>query len=131
MIDSILNPFHSIIVCLFFNVVLTYLVHIIFNSGYGHDKSSHTYHLHLAGYKFIVIPDAFVVHIDHGVPTWRNNANKTRIWVNWYSFALEKEAEFGGSIAAPKLFFSPEWWGSAQRNKEERDKTMKDTVIHV
>ena len=81
-------------------------------SGYGHDKSSHTYHLHLAGYNFIVLPDAFVVHIDHGVPTWRNNANKTRIWVNWYSFALEKEAKFGTiDSKKPKLFFAPEWWG--------------------
>ena len=93
------------------------MVQIIFNSGYGHDKSSHTYHLHLAGYKFIVIPDAFVVHIDHGVPTWRNNANKTRIWVNWYSFALEKEAQLGGS--GKKIFFAPKWWGEDVVSEEE------------
>ena len=85
-------------------------------SGYGHDKSSHTYHLHLSGFHFIVLPEAFVVHIDHGVPTWRNEANKTRIWVNWYSFALEKEAEFGGNANQPKLFFAPEWWGKQKES---------------
>ena len=71
-------------------------------------------HLHLAGFNFIVLPDAFVVHIDHGVPKWRNNANKTRIWVNWYSFALEKEAELGGG--GKKLFFAPKWWGEEDVN---------------
>ena len=86
-------------------------------SGYGHDKSSHTYHLHLAGYNFIVLPEAFVVHIDHGVPKWRNNANKTRIWINWYSFALEKEAELGGG--GKKLFFAPKWWGEDVVSEEE------------
>ena len=49
------------------------------------------------------------MHMDHGVPAWRNQANKTRIWVNWYSFALEKEAELGGG--GRKLYFSPEFWG--------------------
>jgi hypothetical protein len=87
-------------------------------SGYGHDKSSHTFHLNMAGFQFVVLPEAFVVHMDHGVPAWRNEANTTRIWVNWYSFALEKEAELGGG--GRKLYFAPEFWGLHEaHNKNE------------
>ena len=76
-------------------------------SGYGHDKSSHIYELYARGYNFIVLPEAFVIHIEHGVPHWRNTANKTRIWVNWYAFALQKEEQFRDVGA--KAYFSGSW----------------------
>ena len=82
-------------------------------SGYGHDKSSHTFQLYLEGFQFVVLPEAFVVHIDHGVPSWRNTANKTRIWTNWYAFALEKEASLGEG--KKKLYFAP---GPFERHKD-------------
>ena len=76
-------------------------------SGYGHDKSSHIFELYMRGYNLIVLPEAFVIHIEHGVPHWRNTANKTRIWVNWYSFALQKEEQFRDVGA--KAYFSGSW----------------------
>eukprot|EP00945_MAST-04E_sp_MAST-4E-sp1_P003321 g3321.t1 len=79
-------------------------------SGYGHDKSSHIFDLYMQDYKFIVLPEAFVIHIEHGVPGWRNTANKTRIWVNWYSFALQKEEQYREFKS--KSFFSGAWENS-------------------
>eukprot|EP00164_Ancoracysta_twista_P002249 GFYU01002971.1.p1 GENE.GFYU01002971.1~~GFYU01002971.1.p1 ORF type:complete len:649 (+),score=146.51 GFYU01002971.1:144-2090(+) len=66
--------------------------------GYGHDKSSHAYELAKAGYKFFVLPEAFVIHIDHGVPKWREQRDLTRIWRNWYDFVFDLEVKYGPTV---------------------------------
>jgi len=38
--------------------------------GYGNDKASHCYELDKAGYKFMVIPDAFLIHTPHPQGNW-------------------------------------------------------------
>jgi hypothetical protein len=64
--------------------------------------------LHLAGYRFVVLPDAFVIHIEHGKPKWRATANETRVWVNWYSFAHANEYKYRADHK-PKKFFTEGW----------------------
>mmetsp|Transcript_50615 Transcript_50615/g.105733 ORF Transcript_50615/g.105733 Transcript_50615/m.105733 type:complete len:543 (-) Transcript_50615:13-1641(-) len=38
--------------------------------GYGNDKASHCYELNAAGFKFMVAPEAFVVHVQHAQGSW-------------------------------------------------------------
>lgn len=38
--------------------------------GYGNDKASHGYELNAAGFKFMVTPEAFVVHVAHAQGSW-------------------------------------------------------------
>ncbi len=40
-------------------------------AGYGNDKAVQTYEMNLRGFKFVVMPDAFVIHIEHEAGPWR------------------------------------------------------------
>lgn len=48
--------------------------------GYGFDKNFHTWHLALAGYSFWVLPDVFVVHINHPVASWDGPSHNQQQW---------------------------------------------------
>ena len=75
-------------------------------SGYGGTNRLIYTNYTLVGITYC-FTEAFVIHIEHGVPHWRNTANKTRIWVNWYAFALQKEEQFRDVGA--KAYFSGSW----------------------
>mmetsp|Transcript_13887 Transcript_13887/g.44486 ORF Transcript_13887/g.44486 Transcript_13887/m.44486 type:complete len:715 (+) Transcript_13887:44-2188(+) len=85
--------------------------------GYGQDKVSHAYELSLADYRFVVLPDVFVIHLDHPVPKWRSDQNVTRVWVNWYSFVYDRERAHGGGL------FSPNAGGVSGRELESSSKS--------
>eukprot|EP01132_Coremiostelium_polycephalum_P009281 gene9281-11376_t len=38
--------------------------------GYGWDKNSHTFGMAAAGFKFIVLPEGWIVHMDHPTKAW-------------------------------------------------------------
>ena len=40
-------------------------------AGYGNDKAIQTYEMSWRGFKFLVMPDAFVIHIEHEAGPWR------------------------------------------------------------
>jgi len=54
-------------------------------SGYGWDKVSHSYHLHLLEYNFYVFPEVFIVHLYHPSAPWskRSDEDLLQIWLNW------------------------------------------------
>jgi hypothetical protein len=40
-------------------------------AGYGNDKAVQTYEMNWRGFKFLVMPDSFVIHIEHDAGPWR------------------------------------------------------------
>jgi hypothetical protein len=40
-------------------------------AGYGNDKAVQTYEMSFRGFKFLVLPDSFVIHIEHEAGPWR------------------------------------------------------------
>lgn len=48
--------------------------------GYGFDKNTHTYALAVAGYTFEVLPDAFVIHLNHEVADWDGPSIQDQLW---------------------------------------------------
>ena len=40
-------------------------------AGYGNDKAVQTYEMSLRGFKFLVLPESFVIHIEHEAGPWR------------------------------------------------------------
>jgi hypothetical protein len=40
-------------------------------AGYGNDKAVQSYEMSLRGFKFLVLPDSFVIHIEHEAGPWR------------------------------------------------------------
>lgn len=38
--------------------------------GYGNDKVSHAYELFLARFRFVVLPNVFLIHMEHPPPQW-------------------------------------------------------------
>lgn len=54
--------------------------------GYGNDKASHAYELQAAGFRFVVAPDSFIIHRDHGEPAWRADQSSSESWDNWWLF---------------------------------------------
>ena len=54
-------------------------------AGYGNDKAVQTYEMNLRGFKFVVMPDAFVIHIEHEAGPWRYiNFHSCMFAVNGY-----------------------------------------------
>ena len=43
--------------------------------GYGNDKTSYTLELLAAGFEFVVLPESFILHVEHGTPRWRKHAS--------------------------------------------------------
>lgn len=60
-------------------------------AGYGNDKAVQTYEMNLRGFKFVVMPDAFVIHIEHEAGPWR--------YINFHScmFAIDGYCGFDTS----------------------------------
>eukprot|EP01132_Coremiostelium_polycephalum_P008037 gene8037-9885_t len=60
-------------------------------AGYGWDKVSHTYQLNSLGYKFIVLPDAYMIHLSHPEGSWnkRTEDELLGIWVNWFESCID------------------------------------------
>jgi len=48
--------------------------------GYGFDKNSHTLVMAMQGYRFIVLPEAFIIHINHQESTWEGPKQKQQQW---------------------------------------------------
>ncbi len=40
-------------------------------AGYGNDKAVQTYEMSWRNFKFLVMPDAFIIHIEHEAGPWR------------------------------------------------------------
>ena len=61
--------------------------------GYGFDKAAQAYALSRRGFEFYVLPSAFIVHRDHGVPAWRGQMPliTTSIWSHVYEYIFEVE----------------------------------------
>eukprot|EP00295_Goniomonas_pacifica_P050126 CAMPEP_0175900056 /NCGR_PEP_ID=MMETSP0108-20121206/2132_1 /TAXON_ID=195067 ORGANISM="Goniomonas pacifica, Strain CCMP1869" /NCGR_SAMPLE_ID=MMETSP0108 /ASSEMBLY_ACC=CAM_ASM_000204 /LENGTH=176 /DNA_ID=CAMNT_0017221561 /DNA_START=152 /DNA_END=683 /DNA_ORIENTATION=+ len=51
-------------------------------ASYGGDKSSHALEMYEAGFKFVVAPEAFIIHKPHAPGNWRSAYNWTRAWMN-------------------------------------------------
>eukprot|EP00499_Haloplacidia_sp_CaronLabIsolate_P002404 CAMPEP_0196774364 /NCGR_PEP_ID=MMETSP1104-20130614/3351_1 /TAXON_ID=33652 /ORGANISM="Cafeteria sp., Strain Caron Lab Isolate" /LENGTH=587 /DNA_ID=CAMNT_0042144519 /DNA_START=66 /DNA_END=1826 /DNA_ORIENTATION=+ len=67
--------------------------------GYGLDKVSHSHELGLVpGFKLMVEPTTFVMHINHGVADWAHphTQNRTRVYASWYGFIYSSERQYGG-----------------------------------
>jgi glycosyltransferase involved in cell wall biosynthesis len=79
--------------------------------GYGNDKASHTYELQAAGFRFVVAPQPFIIHQDHGVPTWRKDQGSGDAWLRWTQFANDVATRYHGFIEPV-----PEWLKQACRN---------------
>uniref|UniRef100_A0A7S3DJR4 Glycosyltransferase family 49 protein n=1 Tax=Palpitomonas bilix TaxID=652834 RepID=A0A7S3DJR4_9EUKA len=47
-------------------------------SGYGHNKAEHALHLHHFNYKFLVMPNDFLIHINHRISDTQRKVNQTR-----------------------------------------------------
>jgi len=50
--------------------------------GYGFDKNSHTFTMAVQGYKFLVLPEAFIIHINHPESSWEGPSLRNQIWDN-------------------------------------------------
>jgi hypothetical protein len=78
--------------------------------GYGFDKNFHAYHLALAGYQFWVLPDQFVVHVNHPSTSWDGPSHHEQQWdslmVVCHRFPLLR-AQYGFSPRSP-VFDEPE-----------------------
>eukprot|EP01132_Coremiostelium_polycephalum_P000424 gene424-536_t len=48
--------------------------------GYGFDKNSHTFQMAVQGYKFIVLPHAFIIHINHPASSWEGPSHRDQQW---------------------------------------------------
>lgn len=91
---------------------------------------SHVYELHLAGYRFVVLPDVFAIHMDHPVPKWRAAQNVTRVWVNWYAFIYDREREHGGGLFSPNSGGVSGGDGSASRASQALDAESPPRASH-
>ena len=62
--------------------------------------------LYEAGYKFVGIPNVFIIHWDHGVPKWRNKGDfvRVRVWINYFNFLEEIQMKYKTTIPAKWLF---------------------------
>lgn len=49
--------------------------------GYGHDKASYLMELDMAGYGFWVLPDVWIVHINHGTPQWKEQQTAIEVLI--------------------------------------------------
>lgn len=80
--------------------------------GYGFDKASQAYALSRTDFSFLVLPQAFIVHRDHGVPTWRKQMPQITftIWSNIYEFVFETEVETHKETTWAKLWHSKFDW---------------------
>ncbi|GAM29087.1 hypothetical protein SAMD00019534_122630 [Acytostelium subglobosum LB1] len=61
-------------------------------AGYGWDKVSHIYFLHLLEFKFLVMPEAYMVHMEHpSSTTWSNRTTADKEWIfsSWYESITE------------------------------------------
>ena len=62
--------------------------------GYGNDKASHAYEMAAAGFQFFVAPRSFIVHQDHGEPSWRADQSSSASWEMWFEFIRDMAAKY-------------------------------------
>jgi len=48
--------------------------------GYGFDKNTHSYTLAVAGYSFYVLPESFVIHLNHPEAAWDGPSIQKQLW---------------------------------------------------
>jgi len=48
--------------------------------GYGFDKNTHVFALAAAGYQFFVLPDPFIIHVNHEVVQWDGPSIQDQLW---------------------------------------------------
>eukprot|EP01133_Synstelium_polycarpum_P011011 gene11011-12832_t len=48
--------------------------------GYGFDKNSHVFSMAVAGYDFVVLPHAFIIHINHPTSSWEGPSLNEQQW---------------------------------------------------
>lgn len=70
--------------------------------GYGNDKSSHTYEVAIAGFKFLVLPDPFIIHKDHPSPAWRSDQGSEEVWRRWAEFTRAMKFKYGNTVEVPE-----------------------------
>eukprot|EP00026_Physarum_polycephalum_P011009 Phypoly_transcript_11200.p1 GENE.Phypoly_transcript_11200~~Phypoly_transcript_11200.p1 ORF type:complete len:366 (+),score=38.93 Phypoly_transcript_11200:29-1126(+) len=70
--------------------------------GYGNDKSSHAYELAVAGFKFTVLPDPFIIHKNHPSPAWRSGQGSEEAWKLWMNFVRNMKFKYGKMVEVPE-----------------------------
>lgn len=70
--------------------------------GYGNDKSSHAYELAVAGFKFTVLPEVFIIHKNHPSPGWRSGQGSSTAWQLWMEFTRAMEFKHGSKVEVPE-----------------------------
>jgi len=71
-------------------------------SGYGNDKSSYTYELVAAGFSFVVLPDVFIIHNEHGPPLWFWKSVTLSTWRKWSTFVLDIQRKYDFFLPIPQ-----------------------------
>ncbi|GAM29109.1 hypothetical protein SAMD00019534_122850, partial [Acytostelium subglobosum LB1] len=73
-------------------------------AGYGWDKVSHIYYLHLLEFRFMVLPEAYMIHMEHATrSSWfnRSAAEEEYIFKNWYESVTEFTFKYLPSLFNP------------------------------
>ncbi|KAF2075262.1 hypothetical protein CYY_003438 [Polysphondylium violaceum] len=50
--------------------------------GYGFDKNTHAFVMAVQGYRFMVLPNAFIIHINHPESSWDGPSITDQLWDN-------------------------------------------------
>ncbi|GAM29085.1 hypothetical protein SAMD00019534_122610 [Acytostelium subglobosum LB1] len=61
-------------------------------AGYGWDKVSHIYYLHKLSFQFLVLPEAYTIHMEHATSTsWANRTTADKEWIfsSWFESITE------------------------------------------
>jgi len=45
--------------------------------------------LNKMGFQIVVLPESFVVHLDHPSPNWAKKRHHPSIWQNWYEYVFD------------------------------------------
>jgi hypothetical protein len=70
--------------------------------GYGHDKAEHSYELEAAGYVNTIVPNDFVVHLNHETPRWRQEQRYEEVWMHWWTFAKRIMDQYRFTMILPQ-----------------------------
>ena len=69
---------------------------------YGNDKCAHIYEMAAGRYQFVVVADAFIVHMGHGEADWKQVTDVDNSWKQWGKYMNEIEARYGWRPEIPQ-----------------------------
>jgi len=68
---------------------------------YGNDKCAHVYEMAASRYQFVVISDAYIIHMGHGNADWKVVQDNDKAWKQWGDFMDEIQARYGWRPETP------------------------------